>query len=230
MVEIPGCEMDTLMKRKPVVHRLENLREVVGSLSTPANSLNPVYIYEDSATRNWAQALHERLERMAGTEVRATWWKLADLGHPGVLAGAVSKTIRAGLVVIAVRGGEGLPLPFYVWINTWLPHRVAGTGALVALVAEVPQPGAHSGRVLGHLKAVAREGGMKFILGEMPTCLLKEQRVVWAAESLHFMARVLRDRIRNRVAACAGGRRRTAARGGVWLGPARGGLGRKGEI
>ena len=218
------------MKRTPVVKRLENLREVVASLSMPASSLNPVYVYEDTATRNWARAVHERLERLAGGEVRATWWKLGDLGHPGVLAGAVTKTIRAGLVVIAVRGGEGLPLPFYVWINTWLPHRVAGTGALVALVAESPQPSVYSGRVLGHLKAVASEGGMKLILEEMPTCLLREPRTGWAAGSLHFMARVLRDRIKSRVAAYAGGRHRTATRGGAWSGPARGGLGRKGEI
>src|SRR5262249_34416018 len=105
----------------------------------PANgsgySLNIVFLYQDGPTRKWAKEVYERVTHVAGPETaRATWWRISDLSEPGVLAGAVSTTMRADVIVVAVRTGEGLPLPFYVWVNAWLPHRAAQTGALVALL------------------------------------------------------------------------------------------------
>jgi hypothetical protein len=52
-----------------------------------------------------------------------------------VLAGAVSKAMRADVIMVAIRATEGFPLPFYVWVGSWLPHRLRGKGELVALVA-----------------------------------------------------------------------------------------------
>ena len=57
------------------------------------------------------------------------------MSDPAVLAGAVSKAMRADVIMVAIRATEGFPLPFYVWVGSWLPHRLRGKGELVALVA-----------------------------------------------------------------------------------------------
>src|SRR5258707_1912336 len=93
--------------------------------------LNAVLVYEDAATRQWAREVFERVKREAGHEnARATWWKIGDLNEPAVLAGAASMAMRADVVVLAIRRREGMPLPFYVWVNSWLPHRLQRTGPL----------------------------------------------------------------------------------------------------
>lgn len=156
------------MKQMPVRQRFENLNEVIGSFPAPAVARNALFVYQDGQTRDWAREAHEHLAILAGGDLRSTWWKLGDLSQPGVLAGAVSKAIRAELVVVAVQGNEGLPLPFYVWVDTWLPHRVWGTGALITLLAEPDAVNFASERLRNHLRAVAREGGMKFVSEEIP--------------------------------------------------------------
>src|SRR6266571_3642093 len=94
------------------------------------NGLNVVLVYEEAETRQWAREVYERVSKFAGAgKVRATWWKIGELNQPGVLAGAVSMAMRAKLIVVATRGAEGLPLPFYVWVNGWLPHRFSAAGA-----------------------------------------------------------------------------------------------------
>src|SRR6516162_2815851 len=98
-------------------------------------TLSIVFVYQDSQTRKWAKEVYERVAKIAGQETaRATRWRMSDLSEPGVLAGAVSTAMRADVIVVAVRTGEGLPLPFYVWVNAWLPHRGPQMGALVALL------------------------------------------------------------------------------------------------
>src|SRR5205823_14046115 len=97
---------------------------------------------------------------------RATWWKIGELNQPGVLAGAVSMAMRAKLIVVATRGAEGLPLPFYVWVNGWLPHRFSAAGALVALLGTPEEPGCQPGRVKDYLRAAARLGRLDFLMQE----------------------------------------------------------------
>src|SRR2546430_37182 len=95
--------------------RLEKLL-ILPSERTAA--LNVVFLYEDAETREWAREMHDGVCQIAGTHpVRPTWWKLTNLFEPGVLAAAVSTAMRADVVVIAIRAEEGLPLPFYTWVN-----------------------------------------------------------------------------------------------------------------
>jgi len=127
-------------------------------------SLNIVFVYQDATTRKWAREVYDRVAKLAGPETaRATWWRMSDLSEPGVLAGAVSTAMRADVLVVAVRTGEGLPLPFYVWVNAWLPHRGPQTGALVALLGIGGQRSPHQERVRDYLQMVARQCKLDFL-------------------------------------------------------------------
>jgi hypothetical protein len=207
------------MKRMPVLNRLGPLRKLIRSLAGPDGGLNPVFLYQDAETRHWARVVSEALKQPAGT-----WWKLEDLSHPGVLAGAVSKAMRAEVVVIAVREREGLPLPFYVWVNAWLAHRLPGRGALVGLLAAPAQPSLGSDRVGEYLRAVAQEGQIRLFLEEM---IGKPRRSHATPSPAQLMPPPLsRQRLRHRGGGRAGGLQRTPAASGAWSAPARGGLGR----
>jgi hypothetical protein len=143
------------------------LEKLVSALPGSGYGLNVALVYEDAITWKWAKNVFDRAEKLVGSNlVRSTWWKLGDLSHPGVLAGAVSQAMRADLVVVAHSGTEGLPLPFYVWINSWLPHHLPGGSGLIALLSAVQKPNPESGRVREYLRAVAQQGRMHFLLAE----------------------------------------------------------------
>src|SRR5262245_28497001 len=95
------------------INQLERLLAVSAQDGSP---LNVALIYEDAQTREWAREAYERVTKLAGEQgVRPTWWNLENLGNPGVLAAAVSTAMRADVIVLAARAGEGMPLAFYAW-------------------------------------------------------------------------------------------------------------------
>ena len=133
----------------------------------PRAALNVVFVYEDSETREWAREIHQRVSQLADSNgVRPTWWRLDNLFEPGILAAAVSTAMRADVIVVAVRGEEGLPLPFYTWVNNWLPHRLQHGGVLVALQGKAEQRTARSGRVGSYLRTVARQAHLNFLMAQ----------------------------------------------------------------
>lgn len=143
------------------------LDKLVNGLPGAGYALNVALVYEDALTWKWAKNIFDHVETVVGPNViHGTWWNLSDLSHPGVLAGAVSQAMRADLVVVAHTATEGLPLPFYIWVNSWLPHHLPGGSALVALLGAVARPNAESGRVREYLRSVARQGRMQFLLAE----------------------------------------------------------------
>lgn len=123
---------------------------------------NVMVVYQDAHTRRWATNFYPAKVR-GGDEVKCTWWNLHDLSEPGVLAGAVSTAIRADVIVVAVLTGTGLPLPFYVWVDSWLPHRKLTEGKLIALVglARERKTKEVSGR--SYLREMARQGHLNLI-------------------------------------------------------------------
>src|SRR5258705_9506603 len=110
------------------ITRLEKLIAVSPNVDSP---LNVALIYEDAPTREWAREAFECVTKVAAEHgVRPTWWNLDNLGNPGVLAAAVSTAMRADVIVLAARAGDGMPLAFYAWINAWLPNRFHSGGVL----------------------------------------------------------------------------------------------------
>src|SRR5258706_2372183 len=150
------------MEHTTVSEQFTRLDKLVAESTSAGYGLNVTFVYEDAATRKWAREVFERATKVAGEEiVRATWWKISDLSAAGVLAGAVSTAMRADVIVIATAGGEGLPLPFYVWTNSWLEHRGGTPGAIVALLGSAEYSNPRSGRLMSYLDQVAKQGRME---------------------------------------------------------------------
>ncbi len=135
---------------------------------------NVMVVYQDAHTRKWATNFYPAKVKGC-VEVKCSWWNLNDLNEPGVLAGAVSTAIRADVIVVAVLTGTGLPLPFYVWADSWLPHRKLTEGKLIALVglAKERKNKDDSGRT--YLREMARQGHLNLV---EKACLLPAQASV----------------------------------------------------
>jgi len=135
------------------------VRDLLGSGKGPAVT----FVYHDEETREWATEAYRRMGKAAGDEgLRATWWKISELAAPGILAGAVSSAVRAEVIVVATRA-EGLPLPFYVWVNLWWPHRSETPGTLVALLGTPEHAACGLGSVAEYLPIVAHQARMNFL-------------------------------------------------------------------
>lgn len=162
--------MKTQLSRLPnqnsvAAESIERLEKVLTLPRKAGAALNVVFIYEDADTREWAGEMNERISRLAASHpVRPTWWRLNNLCEPGVLAGAVSTAMRADAIVLAVRAEEGLPLPFYAWVNNWLPHRLQPGGVLIALIGKSCESTRCSGRVGDYLRTVGRQSGLNFLM------------------------------------------------------------------
>ncbi len=74
--------------------------------------------------------------------------------------------MRADVLVIAIHAAEGLPLPFYVWTQAWLPHRAGSNVALIALITIPERPSLPLERAREYLRGVARQGRFDFLLEE----------------------------------------------------------------
>jgi hypothetical protein len=145
------------------------LEKLVTGLPAAEYVMNVTVVYEDSHSHKWAREIYQHIEAQACPKaVRGTWWNVVDLLQPGVLAGAVSTAIRSDIIVVSVSGSEGLPLPFYFWVNSWLPHRPFGSGALVALLGAPLLRNSQSGRLRKYLRAVAKRARMDLLVAERP--------------------------------------------------------------
>jgi hypothetical protein len=121
-------------------------------------------VYEDAVARQWAGEVFERVAQLVGKDaLRSTWWKMSDLNQPAVLAGAVSTAMRADVIVVAIHAAEGFPLPFYVWVDSWLPHHRQKPAALVALIGMPERPNLQLDGARDYLRAVARQGQLDFL-------------------------------------------------------------------
>ena len=155
------------MQRTINQERDSRLRPAAPAAPDAERVVNVTVVYEDAAAQAWAQEACEQMFVGPDWErAQSTWWKLDDLRAPAVLAGAVSKAMRADVIVVAVRTTEGFPLPFYVWVSSWLPHRFPGEGTLAALIATPKSPVLHKNRAVEYLGAVAKRAGMRFQVTE----------------------------------------------------------------
>jgi hypothetical protein len=146
-------------------YKLSRLDKVVTVSSDAKAAINITMLYEDDETREWAREAFNRVVKLAGDQpVRPTWWRLANLDQPGVLAAASSTAMRADVIVIAVRTAEGLPLPFYAWTNAWSPNRLQLNGVLVAMLGTPHTKNGRSGRVGDFLRVIAKQSRLHLLL------------------------------------------------------------------
>jgi hypothetical protein len=124
--------------------------------------LSVMCVYQDALTHEAAG----RAGRAAinGTPVaRRSWWNIEDFSEPGVLAGAAYMAMRADVIIVALSCKEGLPLPFYVWANSWLPYRKIAGGKLVVVLEDQEQDEWVMEHSREYLRQLAAHANMKFV-------------------------------------------------------------------
>jgi hypothetical protein len=150
------------------------LEKLAATLTGGSNGPNIVFVYQDNECHGWAKAISEKIIRLTGGQCqRTSWWKISDLTAPGILAGAVSSALRADLIVVASQS-EGLPLPFYVWVNLWWPNRSEAPGALLAITGVGVQKLSRADRIGDYLRVVAEQAHMNFLLVEKQTAFARK--------------------------------------------------------
>ena len=142
--------------------RFTRAHESNGRSKEASKVTNVMVVYQDAHTRKWATNFYPTKVKGCD-EVKCTWWNLNDLSEPGVLAGAVSTAIRADVIVVAVLTGTGLPLPFYVWVDSWMPHRKLTEGKLIALVGLAKERKKQDDGRRTYLREMARQGNLNLI-------------------------------------------------------------------
>ncbi len=155
------------MKHMSVSERGVKLETVITLTPRTGYTLNMTLVYHDEPTRDWAREIYEKVGKLVGRDsIRATWWKIEDLGLPGVLAGAVSTAMRADMIVAAIDANQEIPLPFNVWVNTWLPNRMHSAGCFVALVSKPEKSHAAAKKASQYLQMIAKQGRFEFLVEE----------------------------------------------------------------
>jgi hypothetical protein len=145
------------------------LEKLAATLTGNANGPKIVFLYQDHESHCWAKKVSEKITRLTGGQgQRTSWWKINDLTAPGILAGAVSSALRADLIVVATQA-QGLPLPFYVWVNLWWPNKSEAPGALLAITGAPDQILSRADRIGDYLRVVAEQAHMNFLLLEKRT-------------------------------------------------------------
>jgi hypothetical protein len=142
--------------------------EVTASAETREDYiLHVVQVYEDAPAERWAGGVCERVSQLVGSEgVQFKAWKISELSASEAFADAVLATACADMIIVSIQAAEQLPLELYAWMDAWLPHRLQLTGALVALVGQTEQSGSQADRTRQYLQAVARKGGLDFLIEE----------------------------------------------------------------
>jgi hypothetical protein len=162
-----------------MLENAEKLQEIIdGNLQNDA-PLKVCFLFENETTRAWARESAEEIKCCAGGEaIQATWWRMNELSEAGVLAGAVSTAMRAHLVVIATEETEGLPLPFYVWMNGWTSNRRQSSGAILSLSREQKKKSSRGGRLAKYLRSAAEQAKLEIACQNFPAANAEEKEEI----------------------------------------------------
>jgi hypothetical protein len=155
------------MNPSPALQPVTPAEATTSAVTNEDYSLNVALVYEDARAERWAGSVCERVSQLTGREgIQFKAWKISDLSQPGTFADAVLGASTADMIIVAIQAAEQLPLELCAWTDAWLPHRLQLTGALVALVGLTEQSGSQSDRTRRDLQAVARKGGLDFLIEE----------------------------------------------------------------
>ncbi len=152
------------MKLTAAARENASLEKLIGQAREDGRVPRIMFLYQDQQSRIWGRELYERVCKSGDNkEVKATWWRTSDLVAPGVMAGAVSVAMRADIIVVAASETEDVPVPFYVWVQQWFPHRLKRTGTLVALLGTDRRSASQASRVEQYLRRVSHQGRLGFV-------------------------------------------------------------------
>lgn len=130
-------------------------------------ALNVAVVYEDCPSRERVSGLCERVTRSLGRcAFHLRFWSFADLDGTPAFPEAVAAAVEADVIIVSLRAAETLSPCFCKWIAAWLPRRRRQDGTLIALVEATGQQGAALESVQTHLRGVAEEGRLEFLLRE----------------------------------------------------------------
>jgi hypothetical protein len=155
------------MNQLSVAHQIA-AREHISTHQPEAEwGLKVACLYQHDWNRQRAEEVRQRVEQVAGKDaVCFDSWSLADLDDSAKFAEASWRATDADVIVVAIDAAEELPPEFYVWIDIWLPRRCQTTGAFIALLNVPANPRESSVRTQAYLEAVARQGGLNFLIEE----------------------------------------------------------------
>ena len=145
------------------------LRQITRTSTDVASqpALTVAVVYQDTRTWAWAAELWSRVAQWMGPDAAAIGaWSLDELSGPPVFREAVSAAANADAVIISIHAAEQSPPRLCAWIDAWLPRRHRPDGSLIALIGVSGREAAPSVRVQEYLRAVARKGGLEFLLHE----------------------------------------------------------------
>ena len=129
--------------------------------------LQVAVVYQDTATRQWAEQVCGRMAQVAGLEaIHRTEWKVGDLNASRVFSEGAAALAQADLIVVALYAAERLPAAFYLWVNVWLQQRAGHPGALVALLVPPEASVVEARETRRYLSAVAGQGHLDFLVQE----------------------------------------------------------------
>ena len=102
---------------------------------TKSKRLTVVAAYEDSSTDARVSEFCQRLTAHLGADclLAKQMWLFTELRIAQLRAIAADDAARAGLVIVSVHHGQGLPDEVKTWLETWLPRKRTQPVVLLAL-------------------------------------------------------------------------------------------------
>ncbi len=125
---------------------------------------NLLVAYEDTATRNIALGLYDKLAQalLDECDFRCTWWKFEHLRHSILQEKAVEAALQASMIILSVRAESELSPLAKKWIETWKPKKAAEKSALVVLLTESGCDNSLPSKMEAALAEVAHSARMDF--------------------------------------------------------------------
>jgi hypothetical protein len=102
-------------------------------------------------------------------------WRIDSLLDSHVLVRAVQAAVAADVIAVSVRAQGEPPAGLCVWIDSWLPRRPRGNGALLAFIGFPGESPSASAQMQDYLRAVARRARLDFVAQQPTQLFLKPE-------------------------------------------------------
>jgi len=126
--------------------------------------LKVAVIHHDEAMGALASLALGRAAQSVGLQsFHCTKWSIVSLLDSRVLVRAVQAAVGADVIVVSVRAQGEPPAGLCVWIDSWLPRRPRGNGALLAFIGVCEESPLAPAQMQDYLRAVARRARLEFV-------------------------------------------------------------------